>query len=45
MELEGLVQALNFLIDNQIQIGTIITDQHKQINKYLREKHPNIEHR
>ena len=45
MELEGLVRALNFLTDNQVQIGTIITDRHKQINKYLREKHPSIEHR
>ena len=45
MELEGLVRALNFLIDSQVQIGTIITDRHKQINKYLRQKHPGIEHR
>ena len=45
MELEGLVRALNFLVDSQVQIGSVITDRHKQINKYLREEHPDIKHR
>lgn len=44
MELEGLARALNFLTENQVQIGTVITDRHKQINKYLREDYPDIEH-
>ena len=34
MEHEGLVRALQFLADNQVHIGTVVTDRHKQINKY-----------
>ena len=45
MELEGLVRGLNFLTESQVQIGTVITDRHKQINKYLKEDYPDIEHR
>ena len=45
MEHEGLVRALQFFADKQVQIGTVVTDRHKQISKYLREVHPDIEHR
>jgi len=44
MEHQGLVRALDFLVENSIEVGTIITDRHKQIAKYLRETHPNITH-
>ena len=45
MEYEGLVRGLHFLEENNVQIGTVITDRHKQINKYLSEVYPDIEHR
>ena len=45
MELEGLKRALKFLADNQLKVDTLITDRHKQINKYLRERQPDITHR
>ena len=44
MEHEGLVRALHFLADNQIQVSTVVTDRHKQISKYLRTEHPDIVH-
>ena len=44
MELEGLVRALGFLTQNSIEAGTLVTDRHKQIAKYVREAHPNITH-
>ena len=45
MEHEGLVRALQFFADKQLQIGTVVTDHHKHISKYLKEVHPDIEHR
>ena len=45
MEYEGLVRGLHFLEENDLQIGTVITDRHKQINKYLSEVYPDVEHR
>ena len=44
MEYEGLVRGLQFLEENDAQIGTVITDRHKQINSYLSEVYPDIEH-
>jgi hypothetical protein len=37
MEKEGLVRAVAWLDSNNINIGTIITDRHRQISKYIRE--------
>ena len=45
MEYEGLVRGLQFLEENNVQIGTVITDRHKQINRYLSEVYPDIDHR
>ena len=45
MEYERLVRGLHFLEENNGQIGTVITDHHKQINSYLSEVYPDIEHR
>jgi len=27
-----------------VKVGTLVTNCHKQISKYMREKHPHIEH-
>ena len=45
MEYAGLVRALEFLADNSLQVGTLVTDRHKQITKYMRQSHPNVDHR
>ena len=44
MEKEGLCRALTFLAANSLEVSTLITDRHKQINKYIAKKHPDIEH-
>ena len=44
MEKEGLSRALLFLTDNSVQVGILVTDRHKQINKFLNKKYPEIEH-
>ena len=38
MEKEGLERALKFLKEGGIKVGVLVTDRHKQINKWLREK-------
>ena len=44
MEKEGLERVLNFLEDQNLTVETLITDRHKQINKWLRKNHPSIGH-
>ena len=44
MEHEGLVRALNSLEQKSITVGTLITDRHKQITRYVRKVHPDIQH-
>ena len=50
MEKEGLCRALMFLAANSMEVGMLVTDRHKQINKFLNKKflnkkYPEIEHR
>ena len=45
MEKEGLSRAIEFLSANSLDIQTLVTDRHKQIAKFISDKHPNIEHR
>lgn len=45
MEKEGLQRVLSFLGDNCLYyVQVLVTDRHKQINKWLRETHPSITH-
>ena len=44
MEKEGLSRALQYLHDNSLTIGMLITDRHKQINKFMSQSYPDIEH-
>jgi len=37
MEHQGLVNALMFLESSSVKVGTLVTDRHKQISKYMRE--------
>ncbi|XP_070539206.1 uncharacterized protein [Ptychodera flava] len=44
MEKEGLIRSLADLEGEGLTIGTIVTDRHVQIRKWLRENMPNVEH-
>lgn len=44
MEKEGLIRVIHFLTENNLSIGVLVTDRHKQINKWLRENHKSISH-
>ena len=44
MEKEGLRRCMDFLQDHNLTIDVLVTDRHKQINKWLREAHPDIKH-
>ena len=39
LEKEGLVRAVEFLRKKKFKIATLVTDRHKQISKWAREKH------
>jgi exopolysaccharide biosynthesis predicted pyruvyltransferase EpsI len=46
MEVEGLKRSLQFLKDQQLKIGALVTDRHPSITKMMREEEPykQIEH-
>jgi hypothetical protein len=44
MEKAGLVRSIDFLEKSKVHIDVLITDRHPQIQKYLRESKPSIEH-
>lgn len=43
MEKEGL-HRLKFLKEHDLDVEVLVTDRHKQINKWLREKHSGVKH-
>lgn len=45
MEKEGLVRAIKFLQKKKFKIGTLVTDRHKQIAKWVRENISSTDHR
>lgn len=38
MEKEGLVRAVEWLDKNKLKMGTLVTDRHVMIQKYVREQ-------
>lgn len=44
MEKEGLVRSITALEEAGVKIGNIVTDRHPQIQKFLREEKPTIQH-
>ena len=44
MEKEGLARVLSFISRKQLTIQSLVTDRHRQINKWIRETHPEIKH-
>ena len=44
MEKEGLHCALESLKLRGVSVGVMVTDRHRQINKWIRESHPEVKH-
>ena len=44
MEKEGLIRAMAHLEANDIAVETIVTDRHPQIQKWVREELPTVNH-
>jgi len=44
MEKEGLSRALKCLDAKSLQVSTLVTDTHKQIDKYMMKEYPDIDH-
>eukprot|EP00794_Sanderia_malayensis_P021111 gene21111-23177_t len=44
MELEGFKRCIGTMERQNITIGTLVSDRHTQIRKYMRQKHPEIKH-
>ena len=42
MEKEGLYRLMEFLKGEGLQIGVLVIDRHKQINKWIRDTHPEV---
>lgn len=45
MEKEGLARGLTKLAEMGVEVGSLITDRHTQVAKWMRENHPGIDHR
>lgn len=45
MEMEGLVRAIKLVRKKKFKIGTLVTDRHRQIAKWLRENVHDTNHR
>jgi solute carrier family 8 (sodium/calcium exchanger) len=45
MEKEGLVRAMKLIEHNNLEVGLIVTDRHKQITKWIREEMPDTRHK
>ena len=45
MEKEGLERGLHFFETNDLSIGLLVTDRHRQIDAWLRNAQPEIKHR
>ncbi len=44
MEKEGLDRVLKHLKDVGLKVGVLVTDRHKQINKWIKEEHSEVKH-
>lgn len=44
MELEGLKRGLEFLGQEGVRVGSLVTDRHRSIAKFMREQQEEIDH-
>ena len=44
MEKEGLIRCLSSLEARSLELGTLVTDRHPQIQKMMREEHKGVTH-
>uniref|UniRef100_A0A1X7TXK2 Mutator-like transposase domain-containing protein n=1 Tax=Amphimedon queenslandica TaxID=400682 RepID=A0A1X7TXK2_AMPQE len=42
MEKEGLIRTFKFFENTEVRVGTLVTDRHSGIAKFIREKYPQI---
>ena len=45
MEKEGFMRAVDFIQQQDLEIGVLVTDRHRQIAKWVRENMPSTDHR
>ena len=45
MEKEGLARGLAKLHEMGVEVENLVTDRHAQVAKWMREEHPDINHR
>lgn len=45
MEKEGVARGMANLYEQGLEVGTLITDRHAQVAKWVRETYPNVDHR
>eukprot|EP00057_Strongylocentrotus_purpuratus_P024708 XP_011679182.1 PREDICTED: uncharacterized protein LOC105445380 [Strongylocentrotus purpuratus] len=45
MEKEGLSRGMANLYEHGLEVGTLITDRHPQVAKWVRDTYPNVDHR
>ena len=44
MEKEGLLRVMKFLEEEGLSIDVLVTDRHRQINKWIRDNYGSIKH-
>ena len=44
MGMQGLPSALKFFAATLLQVGTLVTDRYKQIDKFINKKYLDIDH-
>ena len=44
MEKEGLNRVMKFLEEKGLQLDVLVSDKHLQIQKWMREEHPEVDH-
>ena len=45
MEKEGFIRGVKFFEDQDLDIKLLVTDRHRAIAKWIREKLPDVEHK
>ena len=45
MEKEGLIRGIKFIEENDLSIDLLVTDRHKQIEKWMKTDKPDIMHK
>ena len=44
MELAGLSRSVNYLLEQELSIGTLVTDRHRSVAKWIKDALPGTTH-